>query len=78
MEQRKQIAIRCEQKLVEDLDFWSKKIGIPREHLIKNLCRSGIDDLEIAQSLGLVSLVGFIKKRMERGKTIEEIIPTLG
>lgn len=78
MEQRKQIALRCELDLLEELDFWSKKMGIPREHLIKNLCRAGIDDLKIAEQFGLVSLIGFVRKKMERGNDITEIIPSLG
>lgn len=77
MEQKKHVLVRFDPKLVEQLDLWAKKMEIPREQLIKNLCRAGIDDLKIAEQFGLISVIMFIKKKMEKGKDITEIIPSL-
>lgn len=72
---RKQIPLRIDLEDLERLEDWSKKLDLPREVLVRNLIRVGMDDLALAHSIGLLSLVQFLKVQKEKGKALEKILP---
>jgi hypothetical protein len=56
------VAFRMTDKDVEVLDKFARQLGLTRTQLIRNLISTGLDDLYLANSFGMISIIGFIRK----------------
>jgi len=74
------IATRADQKTIKRLDFYVKKMNMKsRAHLIDNLIKTGLDDLDLMNSTGLLTMavkgydvLGSIKKSLVAKKFVFE------
>jgi metal-responsive CopG/Arc/MetJ family transcriptional regulator len=56
------VGIRMTESEVTELDKFAERLRINRSQLIRNLIVCGIDDLKLAQTFGLISLISFIRQ----------------
>jgi metal-responsive CopG/Arc/MetJ family transcriptional regulator len=56
------MGVRMTEDEVAELDKFAERLRINRSQLVRNLILSGIDDLKLAQTFGLVSLINFIRQ----------------
>jgi metal-responsive CopG/Arc/MetJ family transcriptional regulator len=68
-----QLVLKLTQKELDDLDKYAKRLGVKRSQLVRNLIKSGIDDLNLLSKFGIVSLVGFIRANNIEPKAILEL-----
>ena len=74
------LATRADQKTIKRLDFYVKKMNMKsRANLIDNLIKTGLDDLDLMNSTGLLTMavkgydvLGSIKKSLVAKKFIFE------
>ena len=64
------VAIRMGEKEVAYLDNFASKLNLTRSQLIRNLIETGLDDMKLAQTFGLISLVGFIRDNKIKAKDV--------
>jgi len=52
----KALAVKINESEVDRLDYWADKAGINRSQLVRNLIGMGLDDLDLLDSIGFVTL----------------------
>jgi len=68
------VAIRMGEKEVEYLNNYASKLNTTRSQLIRTLIEIGLDDMKLAQTFGLVSLIGFIRDNKIKAKDIVALV----
>lgn len=61
-----QITINLSKDEIKAIDRISLKVGISRSSLVRNLVRSSLEDLGVLESVGVVDIVGLMRKRAKR------------
>jgi metal-responsive CopG/Arc/MetJ family transcriptional regulator len=56
------MGVRMTEDEVAELDKFAKRLKLSRSQLVRNLIICGIDDLRLAQTFGLISLINFIRQ----------------
>ncbi len=51
------VCTKVEQEFLDELDFYAKKLGLTRSQLMRNIMRSGLDDLKVLYSTGALALI---------------------
>ena len=64
------VGIRMGEKEVAIVDNYAVKLGLTRSQLIRNLVETGLDDMKLAQTFGLISLIGFIRDNKIKTKDV--------
>ena len=67
-EKRKNCAFMIEPSLLKKVDFYSKKIGISRSLLIRNMIDASIDDLKIYDKTGALKSINFFRTLKQNRK----------
>ena len=69
----KVITVKVDEKMLKELDAFSKKMKLNRSQFVRNLIDTGLDDYRIMSSTGLLAvavkgydLIGAVKKAIEK------------
>jgi len=68
----KGMAIWVDLETAERITSIAKKLGVSNSHLIKNLALCGLDDAELLDKLGILTIGLLIKKTKEKLQSLAE------
>lgn len=64
------VNVKMSKAQVEKIDYYAKKLRLNRSQMSRNLIDIGLDDMEILQSFGIYSLVGYVRDMKIKPKDI--------
>lgn len=66
----RQIQISFEEKEVDKIDEYAKKLRVSRSNFVRNLVLEGLKDVKVLDRLGVVGVVGFVRSASDSGDLV--------